>query len=27
MRGAQGHPALPPGALPQAATGGTGQYL
>jgi hypothetical protein len=27
MRGGQGQPALPPGALPQAATGGTGQYL
>jgi hypothetical protein len=27
MRGGQGQPALPPGVMPQASTGGTGQYL
>src|SRR4051812_37061080 len=27
MRGSGGQPALPPGALPQASPGGTGQYL
>ena len=27
MRGGQGQPALPPGVMPQASSGGTGQYL